>query len=88
MSLWQLFFTKQALKDAKRIEAAGLRPKVDKLLAILRSDPFAMPPRYEKLLGDLAGAYSRRINIQHRLVYEVLEAVKKVKILRMWTHYE
>lgn len=88
MSAWTLFFTKQAVKDAKKLEAAGLRPKAEKLLALLRKDPFATPPRYEKLLGDLAGAYSRRINIQHRLVYEVLEAVKKVKILRMWTHYE
>ncbi len=81
-------FTRQAVKDARRIAQAGLKPQVQRLLDILSSNPFGMPPPYEKLQGDLAGAYSRRINIQHRLVYQVLEAVKTVKILRMWTHYE
>lgn len=85
---WQLVYTKQAQKDAKKLAAAGLRPKVEALLEIVRSDPFQTPPRFEKLVGDLAGAYSRRINIQHRLVYQVLEDQKIAKILRMWTHYE
>jgi len=88
VSAWRLYFTRQAFKDAKKIEAADLRPKVDKLLTLLRQDPFATPPRYEKLLGDLAGAYSRRITIQHRLVYQVLEQEEAVKVLRLWTHYE
>ncbi len=85
---WQLVFTKQALKDAKKLSAAGLRPRAELLLEILREDPYQTPPPYEKLIGDLAGALSRRINIQHRLVYQVLEDQKVVKIIRMWTHYE
>lgn len=85
---WQLVFTKQALKDAKKLSAAGLRPKAELLLEILQEDPYQNPPPYEKLVGDLAGAISRRINIQHRLVYQVLEDQKVVKIIRMWTHYE
>ena len=85
---WQIVYTKQAQKDAKKLAAAGLRAKAKTLLAILAENPFQMPPPYEKLLGDLAGAYSRRINIQHRLVYQVLEADRTVKVIRMWTHYE
>lgn len=85
---WRLRFTKQAQKDAANLAAAGLRPKAEALLEVLRDDPFQRPPPFEKLVGDLRGAYSRRINIQHRLVYEVLEDVRMVKILRMWTHYE
>ncbi|MCK5687630.1 Txe/YoeB family addiction module toxin [Myxococcota bacterium] len=85
---WELRFTKQAQKDAKKIARAGLKDKTTHLLDILRVDPFQKPPPYEKLIGDLAGAYSRRINIQHRLVYAVLEEEKIVKIIRMWTHYE
>ena len=85
--MWQLVFTKQAQKDALKLAAAGLRPKAEQLLEILRSNPFQNPPPYEKLVGDLAGAYSRRINIQHRLVYQVYEDVRVVKVLRMWSHY-
>ena len=85
---WRLAFTKQARKDAKKLSAVDLRSKAEELLEILKDDPFRNPPRYEKLVGDLAGAYSRRINIQHRLVYQVLEEERVVKILRMWTHYE
>jgi len=85
---WQLVYTRQAQKDAKNIAAAGLRPKTEELLSLIRDDPFRNPPRFEKLVGDLAGAYSRRINLQHRLVYQVLEPDRIVKILRMWTHYE
>jgi toxin YoeB len=85
---WRLVFTKQAQKDAKKLSSANLRSKAEELLGILRDDPFRSPPRYEKLVGDLAGAYSRRINIQHRLVYQVLGDEQVVKILRMWTHYE
>ena len=85
---WQVVFTKQAQKDAKRISAAGLHPRVEELLAVLAANPYRSPPRYEKLVGDLAGAYSRRINIQHRLVYQVFDDLKAVKVLRMWTHYE
>ena len=85
---WRLVFTKQAQKDAKKLSSANLRSKAEELLEILKADPFRNPPRYEKLVGDLAGAYSRRINIQHRLVYQVLEEERIVKILRMWTHYE
>lgn len=88
MVTWQLVFTKQALKDAKKIKADGLKSKAEKLLDILQNDPFQNPPRFEKLVGDLDGAYSRRINIQHRLVYQVISEIKTVKILRMWTHYE
>jgi Txe/YoeB family toxin of toxin-antitoxin system len=85
---WEVLFTKQAQKDAKKIAAAGLRSKTEALLAILSRNPFQNPPPYEKLLGDLAGAYSRRINIQHRLVYQVLQKERIVKVIRMWTHYE
>ena len=85
---WRVVFTKQAQKDAGKLAAAGLRPKAERLLDILVDDPFRQPPRFEKLLGDLAGAYSRRINIQHRLVYQVLKRARTVKILRMWTHYQ
>ena len=85
---WQVVFTKQAQKDAKKLKAAGLKPKAEKLIALLRQNPYGTPPRYEKLIGDLSGAYSRRINIQHRLVYQILEDEKTVKVIRMWTHYE
>jgi Txe/YoeB family toxin of toxin-antitoxin system len=86
--MWRIVFTKQARKDAKKLGSSNLRPKAEELLAILRDDPFKQPPRYERLVGDLTGAYSRRINIQHRLVYQVLEEEHIVKVLRMWTHYE
>ena len=85
---WQLVFTQQAQKDAKKLVRAGLKPKAQKLLDVLSKNPYQTPPFYEKLLGDLDGAYSRRINIQHRLVYQILRNSKTVKILRMWTHYE
>jgi len=85
---WKILFTKQAQKDAKKIAAAGLRPKAEALLEILAKNPFQSPPPYEKLVGDLAGAYSRRINIQHRLVYQIYRKERTVKMLRMWTHYE
>lgn len=85
---WQLVYTKHAQKDAEKLAAAGLKEKALSLLAILRENPFQNPPAYEKLVGDLAGAYSRRINIQHRLVYSVIEDQKTVKVLRMWSHYE
>jgi toxin YoeB len=85
---WRLVFTRQARKDAKKLSASNLRPKAEELLDILREDPFQKPPPYEKLVGDLNGAYSRRINIQHRLVYQVLEREHVVKVIRMWTHYE
>lgn len=85
---WRIVFTRQARKDAKKIAAAGLKPKVESLLARMRENPFFTPPGYEKLVGDLSGAYSRRINIQHRLVYQCYEQDKVVKIMRMWTHYE
>ena len=86
--MWTVIFTKQAQKDAKKISNAGLRPKAEQLLEILRKNPTRTPPPYEKLVGDLEGAYSRRINIQHRLVYQILKDEKIVKVLRMWTHYE
>jgi toxin YoeB len=85
---WTLVYTKHAQKDAKKLAAAGLKEKAIALLETLARDPFANPPPFEKLVGDLAGAYSRRINIQHRLVYQVVKTGKIVKILRMWTHYE
>ena len=85
---WTVVFTRQAQKDAKRLSASGLRPKAEKLLAILAEDPFRNLPPYESLVGNLQGAISRRINIQHRLVYQVLAAERTVKVLRMWTHYE
>jgi Txe/YoeB family toxin of toxin-antitoxin system len=86
--MWDLYFTKRAQKDAKKIAAAGLKNKTEQLLEIIRENPFQIPPPYVKLVGDLTGAYSRRINIQHRLVYQVYEKEKIVKVLRMWTHYE
>lgn len=85
---WQVVFAKTALKDAKKLAAAGLKTKAQALLDVLAIDPFQNPPPYEKLVGDLEGAYSRRINIQHRLVYEVFKKEKTVRVLRMWTHYE
>lgn len=85
---WGLVFTKDACKDAKKIQASGLRARVDALFAVLRVNPFQNPPPYERLVGDLAGACSRRINIKHRLVYQVYKSERVVKILRMWTHYE
>jgi len=86
--MWQLVFTKQAQKDSKKIARSGLKPNAERLLQILKEDPYRMPPPYEKLLGDLSGAFSRRINIQHRLVYQILDEIKTVKVIRMWTHYE
>ena len=88
MSGWRVLFTRQAAKDAKKVSRAGFKPKVEYLLEILEKDPFQSPPPFEKLVGDLAGAYSRRINVQHRLVYQVLTKQKTIKVLRMWTHYE
>lgn len=85
---WQIVFAKQALKDAKKLLASGLKPKAEDLLKILQVNPLQNPPSYEKLVGDLDGAYSRRINIQRRLVYELFVAEKMVRVLRMWTHYE
>lgn len=85
--MWRIVFTKQAQKDAKKLSAGRLRSKAEKLLDILRENPYQTPPPFEKLLGDLSGAYSRRINIQHRLVYQVLADEKVVKVIRMWTHY-
>jgi toxin YoeB len=86
--MYRLLFTSQAQRDAKKLSRSGLRPKAEALLKIVAEDPFQTPPPYEKLVGDLTGAYSRRINIQHRLVYQVLEKEKIVKVIRMWTHYE
>jgi toxin YoeB len=88
MVSWHLVFTKQAQKDAKKIARSGLKPQTSRLLDILREDPYTNPPSYEKLVGDLSGAYSRRINIRHRLVYQILDDIKTVKVIRMWTHYE
>ena len=88
MVKWRLAFTRQAQKDAKKLAAAGLKPKAKDLLRIISKDPFQTPPPFHKLVGDLAGSYSRRINIQHRLVYQVLEKEHVVKVLRLWTHYE
>ena len=85
---WKVVFTKQARRDARKLAESGLKAKAEELLAVLREDPWRSPPPFEKLLGDFAGAYSRRINIQHRLVYQVLEADRIVKVIRMWTHYE
>lgn len=86
--MWSLVYTSQARKDAKKLSTAGLRQTAQTLLDIIRQNPYQNPPPYEKLVGDLSGAYSRRINIQHRLVYQILEQEKIVKILRLWTHYE
>jgi len=86
--MWRVVFTRQAQKDAKKLSAAGLRSKAEKLLNILSENPYQTPPSFEKLIGDLSGAYSRRINIQHRLVYQILVDEKVVKVIRMWSHYE
>jgi Txe/YoeB family toxin of toxin-antitoxin system len=86
--MWKLVYTKQAQKDAQKLASSGLKEKAKELLKIVEANPFQNPPPYEKLIGDLAGAYSRRINIQHRLVYQVLENEKVVKVLRLWTHYD
>ncbi len=88
MSQYRVLFTKQAQKDARRLKEVGLKPKAEVLLDVLANDPFQSPPRYEKLVGNLSGAYSRRINIQHRLVYQVLEQERVVKVIRMWSRYE
>lgn len=85
---WRLVYTKQAKKDAKKLSHSGLKPQAKRLLDILKEDPYRTPPPYEKLVGDLAGACSRRINIQHRIVYQILDDIKTVKVIRMWTHYE
>jgi len=85
---WKIVFTKQAQKDAKKIAAAGLKSKTEKLLDILKKDPYQNRPSFEKLVGDLSGAYSRRINIQHRIVYQIIDEKKVVKVIRLWTHYE
>ncbi len=88
MVSWQLVFTKQAQKDAKKIAHAGLKPEAERLLEIIKENPLKNPPAYEKLVGDLSGAYSRRITIQRRLVYQVIEDIRAVKVVRMWTHYK
>ena len=85
---WRIVFTKQAQKDAKKVSASNLKPKAEKIIKILRQNPFQTPPPYEKLIGDLAGAYSRRLSIQYRIVYQVIDDKKTIKIIRMWTHYE
>ena len=86
--MWQLYYTKQAQKDARKLASSGLKSKAQELLTIIQTDPYQNPPPYEKLVGDLSGAYSRRLNIQHRLVYQVLEKEKSIKVLRLWSHYE
>ncbi len=88
MVRWELAYSKQALKDAKNVKASGLKPRVEELLAILQANPYQTPPTFEKLIGDLAGSYARRINIHNRLVYQVFEKERVVRVLRMWTHYE
>jgi Txe/YoeB family toxin of toxin-antitoxin system len=85
---WNIVYTNQAKRDAKKLSRSGLKPQAQKLLDILKDNPYQNPPSYEKLVGDLAGAYSRRINIQHRLVYQVLEDIQTIKVIRMWSHYE
>ena len=85
---WELVYTSQAKEDARRAASSGLRPQAERLLAILKRNPYQNPPPFERLVGDLAGAYSRRINIQHRLVYQVLDDIRMVKVIRMWTHYD
>ena len=85
---WEMVYAKHAQKDAQKLAASGLKSKAQELLAIIKENPFQNPPPYEKLVGDLSGAYSRRVNIQHRLVYEILQEEKIVKVLRMWSHYE
>ena len=86
--MWTVVFTKQAQKDAKKIAQSGLKPQAERLLELLKENPYKNPPPYEKLIGDLSGAYSRRINIQHRLVYQIIDDIQTVKVIRMWTHYE
>ena len=88
MVSWRLVFIKQAQKDAKKIAQSGLKPQAERLLELLKENPYQNPPPYEKLIGDLSGAYSRRINIQHRLVYQVMDEIQTVRVIRMWTHYE
>lgn len=88
MVSWKIVFTKQARKDAKKLSASGLKSKAEAIIELLRDNPYQVSPSYEKLIGDLAGAYSRRLNIQHRIVYQIIEDVKTVKIIRIWTHYE
>lgn len=85
---WRVVFTKQAPRDAKKVAQCGLKPQASKLIEILQNNPYQTPPSYEKLVGDLTGAFSRRINIQHRLIYQVLDDIRTVKVIRMWTHYE
>jgi len=85
---WTVVFTKQARKDAKKLSASGIKSKAEAIIHTLRENPYQVPPSYEKIVGDLSGAYSRRINIQHRIVYQILEDEKTVKVIRMWTHYE
>ena len=85
---WEIVYTHQAKRDAKKLSRSGFKPQAEKLLFILKTNPYQNPPSYEKLVGDLSGAYSRRINIQHRLVYQVLEEIQTVKVIRMWSHYE
>ena len=86
--IWKVVYTKQAQKDAKKLSSSGLKLKTKEIIDILKENPYQTPPPYEKLIGDLSGAYSRRLNIQHRIVYQVIDADKIVKVLRMWTHYE
>jgi len=86
--MWEIYYTKQAKKDAKKLVSAGLKNKAEELLSTIKYNPYQTPPPYEKLVGDLEGAYSRRINIQHRIVYQVIEDDKAIKVLRLWTHYE
>ena len=88
MVSWRIVFTKQAQKDAKKLSGSGLRSKAEEIIELLRQNPYQTPPPYEKLVGDLSGAYSRRLNIQHRIVYQILNDDKTVKVIRMWTHYE
>ena len=85
---WRLVYTNQAKKDAKKLSRSGLKPQAERILSILKEDPYRTPPPYERLVGDLSGACSRRINIQHRMVYQILDDIKTVKVIRMWTHYE
>ena len=85
---WRLVYTKQAKKDAKKLSRSGLKPQAERLLAILKDDPYRTPPPFERLVGDLSGACSRRINIQHRIIYQILDDIRTVKVIRMWTHYE
>jgi len=85
---WRLVYTKQAKKDAKKLSRSSLKPQAERILAILKEDPYCTPPPYERLVGDLSGACSRKINIQHRMVYQIIDDIKTVKVIRMWTHYE